>query len=92
MAVAYVGNLVAVTTEPGSQEPIITLDKITDSNIPVGMFNYGGITTIAFSSLTNPKLCEIWSGKEWVTGFDDAYQKTIKGCPHLFTKCYGDHP
>ena len=80
MAVAYVGNLVAITTEPGNQEPIDTLDKVMDSNIPVGMYNYGGMTTIAFERMTNPKLREIWSEKEWVTSFDDAYQKTIKGC------------
>ena len=80
MAVAYVGNLVAITTEPGNQEPIDTLDKVMDSNIPVGMYNYGGMTTIAFERTTNPKLREIWSEKEWVTSFDEAYQKTIKGC------------
>ena len=86
MAVAYVGNLVAVTTEPGSQEPIDTLDKIIDSNIPVGMYNYGGMTTIAFRRLTNPKLCQIWSEKEWVESFDAAYQKTIKGRSSYETK------
>ena len=79
MAVAYVGNLVAMTTEPGNQEPIDTINKIIDSKIPVGMYNYGGATTIAFRRLTNPKLCDIWSEREWVTSFDAAYQKTIKG-------------
>ena len=79
MATAYRGNVVAFLTQPGMEGSIDTPDKIIESNIPIGMYNYQGSTTLAFESSTNPTYCKIWARKEWIKSFDDSFQKTIKG-------------
>ena len=66
-------------TSPGMQEPIDTPTKILESELPIGMYNYQGSTTIAFSSTRNPNYLEIWDTKEWVTSFDETYKKVISG-------------
>ena len=79
MAASYQGNLVAFMTNPGFQDAIDTPSKLIEKEIPVGMYNYQGSTTLAFQASSNPQYCEIWSAKNWITSFDESYKKTIKG-------------
>ena len=86
LAASYQGNLVAFMTNPGFQDAIDTPGKLIEKEIPVGMYNYQGSTTLAFQASSNPQYCEIWSTKNWITSFDESYKKTIKGKE---TSCYG---
>ena len=79
LAASYQGNLVAFMTNPGFQDAIDTPSKLIEKEIPVGMYNYQGSTTLAFQASSNPQYCEIWSAKNWITSFDESYKKTIKG-------------
>ena len=42
------------------QEPFDTPEKVLDEKIDIGMYNYQGSTTIAFSGTRNPLYKEIW--------------------------------
>ena len=64
MATAYRGNIVAFLTQPGREGSIDTPNKIIESKIPIGMYNYQGSTTLAFESSTNPTYSEIWEKKD----------------------------
>ena len=66
IATAYNGNLVAFMTEPGMQEPFDTPEKVLDEKIDIGMYNYQGSTTIAFSGTKNPLYKQIWQGTQGV--------------------------
>ena len=79
MATAYKGNIVAFLTEPGLEDSIDTPALIVKSEIPIGMYNYQGSTTLAFESSQNPTYCEIWAKKEWIDSFDEAFKQTIAG-------------
>ena len=79
MATAYKGNIIAFLTEPGLEDSIDTPAKIIESEIPIGMYNYQGSTTLAFESSKNPTYCEIWAKKEWITSFNEAFKQTIAG-------------
>ena len=66
-------------TNPLLLEPIDTPAKILESGIPVGMYNYQGSTTMAFSSTTNPDNQKIFAEKTWISSFGDSYKKSITG-------------
>ncbi len=79
MCIAYQGNLVAFMTNPGIQEPLDTPAKVIQKNIPIGMYNYQGSTTLSFQATRNEEYKELWRRKHWITSFSDAYEKTVKG-------------
>ena len=76
---AYRGNLVAFMTHPGMQPAFDNPVKVLDSKIPITMFNYGGGTTIAFNSMTNPLYKRIFREKSWIPTFEEAYEEVAKG-------------
>ncbi|TRY68968.1 hypothetical protein TCAL_07479, partial [Tigriopus californicus] len=76
---AYTGNLVAFMTSPGMQRPLDTPRLMLESKIPIGMYNYQGSTTIAFSSANNLDYRRIWKNKLWIESFSEAYKKVIDG-------------
>lgn len=76
---AYTGNLVAFMTSPGMQRPLDTPSLILESDLPIGMYNYQGSTTIAFSGTNNPEYRRIWKNRVWIDSFSETYQKVIAG-------------
>ncbi len=79
LPIAYTGNLVAFMTQPGMQAPLDTPAKLLESGLPIGMYNYQGSTTLAFSGTTNEEYKEIWEAKHWITSFADSFEKAIRG-------------
>lgn len=83
MCVAYKGNLVAFMTNPGIEDPLDTPAAVLRANIPIGMYNYQGSTTLSFEASTSEEYAEIWEKKHWIESFSDTYEAAVKGPEYM---------